>query len=152
MRVFFAYAVALPIVGGIATCAATYVGWFVLAVLVWQPFRRIMRDFGMFYDDIGASYILILGPPYIGLIFVLTTVASLIVFLLVHRSKYWFALFTLPNVLPAIVVFLTFNLGLSGNIFADHIWRFPLAEIVVLLIGIGWSIVSLKLLRRAGTA
>ncbi|MGV3634355.1 MAG: hypothetical protein ACO1NY_08375 [Pseudorhodoplanes sp.] len=152
MRAFFAYAVALPIAGGIVTCVATYVGWAAIAALIWQPFWRTMRDFGMHYDDIAASFLLVLGPPYVGLIFILTTITSLIVFLFVHKSKYCSLLFTLPNLIPAIMVFLTFYVGPYGGIFADHIWRFPLAEIIVLLIGIGWSIVSLKVLRRAGNA
>lgn len=62
MHAFFAYAVALPIAGGIVTCVATYVGWAAIAALVWQPLWRIMRDLGMYYDDIGASFILVLGP------------------------------------------------------------------------------------------
>lgn len=152
MRAFFAYAVALPIVGGIVTCLATYLGWFAVGALIWWPFWRQMRGLGMYFDDISASYLLAFGPLVVGGLFVLTTCVSLIVFLIVHKSKYCFPLFALPNLFPAIAVFASLNLNQYVNISHSRMWHFPLTETIVLFVGIGWSVVSLKVLRRAAAS
>lgn len=142
----FLVAVALPFVGGIATAAATFVGWIAVAVLIWHPFRLHLRRFGMTADDIGFSYLGALGPPYVGGLFVLTTTLGLIVFLVVRDGKWCTAVIVLFNLIPGALVFLALNRALPG-LHSEPLWHYPLTETVVVFVGIAWSIVFLRILK-----
>lgn len=145
MRVKLFDVIALVFLGGIVTGLATFLGWMAAASWLWLPFWKELRARGMYTHDIGAGYLVAFGPIGVGGLFVLTTVICFAVFVYSSRSKWCSLLILIVNLVPAVFVFLFLNYNAQRGFSVD--WQYPLAETIVLLVGISWGFALLAILR-----
>jgi hypothetical protein len=121
---------------------ATFVLWFALAVALWFPFWSQLRHMRMYTHDVEMTYLIVLGPPIVGVTFIVATVAALIV----ARSCGSRRRDTLARAilfLPGVATFLNLNP------LRDLTWHYPLAEASVLAIGaaLGWLLIRRRALQ-----
>lgn len=114
-----------------------------------QVSPRQLNEFGLYFDDVGFSYVAALGPFFVGGIFVVTTTIGLLVFLFAGPGRVWRTVVVLLNLLPGAAVFLVLNILPGANLVAAGMWKYPLTEVAVALIGVVWSIVFMRALLRA---
>ncbi len=124
-------------------------GWIVVAALI-SAIPPVQHDrFRIHFHDVEFTYLAMVGVPFVGGLFVLTTTLSLLVFLFVRNERLHTSLIILLSLTPGAVVFLVLNVLSGRGIFVDHIWNYPLTEVVVLLVGVAWGTVSIKMLHLA---
>jgi hypothetical protein len=112
----------------------TYLLWFLLFFTFWNPYWRELRDWGMYTHDIEGGYLIIFGPPIVGICFLLASVVALSVAWIlpgvIKRSR----VARLLLLIPSLVVFIVLNFESFRT--PTFVWRFPLAELSVLMVGI----------------
>jgi hypothetical protein len=112
----------------------TYLLWFFLFFVLWNPCWRELRDWGMYTHDIEGGYLIIFGPPIVGIVFLLASFVALSCAWVVPGvvQRLWVARLLL--LLPSVAVFAVLNLESFGRL--PFVWRFPLAELSVLFVGV----------------
>jgi hypothetical protein len=126
----------------------TYLLWFLLYAAFWNPYWRELRDLGIYTHDIEGGYLIIFGPPIVGLFFLLASFIALsCAWILPGVSRRLQVARLLLFLVPSVAVFAMLNLKSFGRV--PFVWRYPLAELSVLLVGIGigqlpaWSTIFL---------
>ncbi len=131
-------------VGGLVGCVASELALFALGGLLWFPYWRQLRDYGMHTDDIGEAMAVIVVPPIMGLAFLVSTLMSLIAVRWIGHPK---LVFIMLNLVPGLLVTLV---GVNA-ILHGRGWSEPGFEIACLLIGWGWGAALYALMvRRRG--
>ena len=130
--------------GGLVGCAASEVALFALGGLLWMPYWRQLRDYGMHTDDIGEAMGVIVVPPVMGLAFLMSTLMSLVTVRWIGHPK---LVFILLNLVPGLLVT---SVGVNA-ILHGRGWSEPGFEIACLLIGLGWgAALYMLMVRRRG--
>ena|SRR5215216_3543754 len=138
MARYLGRALLLAILGGIAT----YFSWMLLAALIWMPYWHQLAHYGMYFHDVEGAFLVFFGSIVLGIIFL--AVGSAVSYVEARRIRHvqpslhaaWLVLAF--AVLPALVTFFL----ISGPI--PRVWRFPLSETAVLMVGLAlacaWTI------------
>jgi hypothetical protein len=130
--------------GGVVGCVTSFIAYWVLAALLWFPYWRQLRDYGMQTDDIGEAMGVIIVPPIMGLAFLVSTLMSLIAVRSIGHPK---LVFILLNLVPGLLVT---SIGVNAFLHGRG-WSEPGFEIACLLIGLGWGAALYALtVRRSG--
>jgi hypothetical protein len=118
---------------GILGMLGTYLFWFLLFFAFWNPYWRELRDWGMYTHDIEGGYLIIFGPPIVGIVFLLASFVALSCAWIVPGAvqRLWVARLLL--LIPSVAVFVALNLESLKR--PTFVWRFPLAELSVLIVG-----------------
>jgi hypothetical protein len=112
----------------------TYVLWFLLFVAFWNPYWRELRDWGMYTHDIEGGYLIVFGPPIVGIFFLLASFVALSGAWILPGVIKRLQVARLLLLIPSLAVFVVLNFeSFKKPIF---VWRFPLAELSVLVVGI----------------
>ena len=125
------------LVGGLVGCVASELALFALGGLLWFPYWRQLRDYGMHTDDIGEAMAVIVVPPIMGLAFLVSTLMSLIAVRWIGHPK---LVFIMLNLVPGLLVTLV---GVNA-ILHGRGWSEPGFEIACLLIGWGWALPCMR--------
>jgi hypothetical protein len=64
-------------VGGLFGYVTSLIIWWLFGMLLWLPYQKQLSAFGMDIDDNGWAFGVLFVPPVIGLMFLLSTLASL---------------------------------------------------------------------------
>jgi hypothetical protein len=131
----------LCLAGGLVGGLASGIAWLALGFLLWMPYWRQLRDYGMAADDNGWAMGIFFVPPLMGVAFLLSTLMALIIVRWIAHPK---PVFIVLNLVPGL--WLTVN-GLTG-ILRGRSWDDPGFEVAVLLIGLGWGAALYALARR----
>ena len=132
--------------GGLVGGIASEVALFALGGLLWMPYWRQLRDYGMYVDDIGVAIGVYLVPPVAGLAFLISTLMSLIVVRWIGHPR---LVLILLNLVPGLLM----TLAAVNGILQGRGWNEPGFEIACLLIGLGWgaALYALTVRRRGYT-
>ncbi len=125
----------LPVFGGILGCGATYLLWILLGTVLWFPYWAALRKLGMYTHDVEMTYLIPLGPPVVGLMFLLTSLMALVVMRVFRHARASLIAARVLQFVPGLATFVLLNSAMPR----DRIWHYPLAEISVLLIGALWG-------------
>jgi UDP-N-acetylmuramyl pentapeptide phosphotransferase/UDP-N-acetylglucosamine-1-phosphate transferase len=130
--------------GGLVGCVTSFIAYWLLAALLWFPYWRQLRDYGMHADDIEEAMGAVVVPPIIGVAFLISTLVSLIVVRWTGHPK---LVFILLNLVPGLLVT---SLGVNAIVHGRG-WSEPGFEIACLLIGLGWgAALYMLMVRRRG--
>jgi hypothetical protein len=130
--------------GGLVGCVTSFIAIWILATLLWFPYWRQLRDYGMRTDDIGEAIAVIVVPPIMGLAFLVSTLISLIAVRWTGHPK---QVFITLNLVPGLLVT---SVG-TNAILHGRDWSEPGFEIACLLIGLGWgAALNALMVRRRG--
>src|SRR5436305_15342392 len=61
------------LLGMLGTCLL----WFLLLHAFWNPYWRELRDWGMYTHDIEGGYLIVFGPPVVGIFFLFASFVAL---------------------------------------------------------------------------
>ena len=67
------------LLGAAAGAIATLVSWYLLAVLFWLPHWRGLAQRKMYVHDVEATYLVAFAAPFVGVLFFVSTLLSLLV-------------------------------------------------------------------------
>ena len=70
--------IAMAFICAVGGGVSVFVTWAVLGSVLWLPFRRQLRDHGMYTHDVEWTYLTLLVPPFIAVAFFVTCVFGLI--------------------------------------------------------------------------
>jgi len=134
----------LCLAGGLIGGVASEIALFALGGLLWEPYWRQLRDYGMTTDDIGFALGVVFVPPVMGAAFLISTLAALITVRWIGHAK---LVLIIMNLVPGLL--LTANQVVG--ILRGRYWDDPGFEVACLLIGLGWGAALHALsLRRSG--
>jgi hypothetical protein len=126
------------VIGGLLGYVTSLVTWWLFGMLLWLPYQQQLRNFDMGVDDNGWALGVFLVPPVIGLTFLLSTLASLIVLRQSMRDRKMAVVWS--NMTPGILLTLL-SIGTAG-------WGFLGFDVGMLLVGLCWGVVLYRIAVR----
>ena len=126
------------LVGGLFGYVTSLAIWWLFGVLLWLPYEERLMAFGMAVDGEGWAFGVLLFPPVIGLMFLLSTLASLIALHQSIRDRKMAVLWS--NMAPGLLLTLL-AIGTAS-------WGFLGFDIGMLLMGLCWGLALYQIAMR----
>jgi hypothetical protein len=131
--------------GGPFGCLTSAIAWFLLGAVLWMPYWQQLRALGMSADDNGWAMGMAVVPPFVGLTFLFSTLASLIVLRYYRRGVAHIRLvLTGINLIPGLL----YVLLIADGFRRFGTWQFPGFEVAIVLIGLSWGFILSEIFLR----
>jgi len=132
--------VGLTLLGGIVCGIAAWASIVLLEMIFWGPWSKELGARNIHAHDVGAAFLAPLALCFVGVMSIATTAASLLAIVFVRNIWFRRTFVYAVNALPAIVTALLINPHVIGRGSVPHpVWSYPLAEVAILAIGLGWA-------------
>src|SRR5258705_4468049 len=126
------------VAGGLFGYVTSLIIWWLFGMLLWLPYRKQLSASGMDIDDNGWAFGVLFVPPVIGLLFLLSTLASLIALRQSMRDRKLAVVGS--NTVPGLLLMLL-AIGSAS-------WGYLGFDIVMLLMGLCWGLVLYRIAIR----
>jgi hypothetical protein len=125
-------------VGGLFGYVTSLIIWWLFGMLLWLPYQKQLNAFGMDVHDVGWAFGVYFIPPIIGLMFLLSTLASLIALRQSTRDRKMVVVGS--NMVPGLLLLLL-ALGSAS-------WGYLVFDIAMLLMGLCWGFILYRIAIR----